>query len=162
MAMNKALTVAGAGRRIAGERHDPLSSVLVANRGGVMKVRVLIVDDEPLARQRVRRLLEADSEIAIVGESSDGEEAVNDLHRLRPDLVFLAVQMPVLDGFGVLQTLDNDPLPAVIFVTAHDRFALKAFEVHALDYLLKPFDKSRFATAQERLDSRQRQGRAGQ
>ena len=125
-----------------------------------MKVRVLIVDDEPLARQRVRRLLEADPEIAIIGESGDGETAVNDVCKLRPDLVFLDVQMPVLDGFGVLQALDDAPLPAVIFVTAHDRFALKAFEVHALDYLLKPFDKSRFHAALERAKTQIRQGNA--
>jgi two-component system LytT family response regulator len=122
-----------------------------------VKIRTVIVDDEPLARQRVRRLLEADADIAIVGECADGQQAVADLRKLRPDLVFLDVQMPGLDGFGVVQALDS-PLPAVIFVTAHDRFALKAFEVHALDYLLKPFDKSRFGAALEHAKAQIRQG----
>jgi two-component system LytT family response regulator len=125
-----------------------------------VKIRTLIVDDEPLARQRLRRLLDADADIAVVGESGDGEQAVADLRALRPDLVFLDVQMPVLDGFGVLQALNDTPLPVVVFVTAHDRYALKAFEVHALDYLLKPFDKARFAVALERAKTQVRQGSA--
>jgi two-component system, LytTR family, response regulator len=125
-----------------------------------VKIRTLIVDDEPLARQRVRKLLEADSDIAILGECSDGKQAVAELQRLRPDLVFLDVQMPVLDGFGVLQSLVGTDLPVVIFVTAHDRYALKAFEVHALDYLLKPFDKARFGAALERAKAQVRQGSA--
>jgi two-component system LytT family response regulator len=125
-----------------------------------VKIRTLIVDDEPLARQRVRKLLEADSDIAILGECSDGKQAVAELQRLRPDLVFLDVQMPVLDGFGVLQSLVGTDLPVVIFVTAHDRYALKAFEVHALDYLLKPFDKARFSAALERAKAQVRQGSA--
>jgi two-component system LytT family response regulator len=125
-----------------------------------VKIRTLIVDDEPLARQRLRRLLEADPDIAILGECGDGQQAVTDLRKLRPDLVFLDVQMPVLDGFGVLQELDGTTLPVVIFVTAHDRYAVKAFEVHALDYLLKPFDKERFAGALERAKTQVRQGSA--
>jgi two-component system LytT family response regulator len=137
-----------------------------------MKIRTLIVDDEPLARQRLRRLLEADPDIAVLGESGDGARAVADLRELNPDLVFLDVQMPVLDGFGVLQALtdslagngqtpaSNHILPVVIFVTAHDRYALKAFEVHAFDYLLKPFDKARFAAALERAKVQVRQGNA--
>jgi two-component system LytT family response regulator len=125
-----------------------------------VKIRTLIVDDEPLARQRLRKLLEADADIGIVGECGDGQDAVAQLQRLRPDLVFLDVQMPVLDGFGVLQALAGQPLPVVIFVTAHDRYALKAFEVHALDYLLKPFDRTRFAAALERAKVQVRQGNA--
>ena len=125
-----------------------------------MKIRTLIVDDEPLARQRLRKLLEADPDIAIVGECGDGQQALADLRDLRPDLVFLDVQMPVLDGFGVLDELAGTPLPVVIFVTAHDRYALKAFDVHALDYLLKPFDKDRFSTALERAKAQLRQGSA--
>jgi two-component system LytT family response regulator len=125
-----------------------------------VKIRTLIVDDEPLARQRLRHLLEADPDIAIVGECGDGQQAVADLQALRPELVFLDVQMPVLDGFGVLQALSGTPSPVVIFVTAHDRYALKAFEVHALDYLLKPFDKSRFGMALERAKIQVRQGNA--
>ncbi|MFO0965190.1 MAG: LytTR family DNA-binding domain-containing protein [Gemmataceae bacterium] len=123
-----------------------------------MKVRTLIVDDEPLARQRLRALLTTDADVALLGECGDGAEAVTELGRLRPDLVFLDVQMPVLDGFGVLQALGADWAPEVIFVTAHDHYALKAFEVHALDYLLKPFDKARFASALERAKARIRQG----
>jgi two-component system LytT family response regulator len=125
-----------------------------------VKIRTLIVDDEPLARQRLRRLLEADPDVAVVGESGDGRQAVTDLRELRPDLVFLDVQMPVLDGFGVLEALAGTALPVVIFVTAYDRYALKAFEVHALDYLLKPFDKARFAAALDRAKAQVRQGSA--
>jgi two-component system LytT family response regulator len=125
-----------------------------------VKIRTLIVDDEPLARQRLRKLLEADGEIAVVGECGDGQQAVGELRRLRPELVFLDVQMPLLDGFGVLQSLAEDVLPVIIFVTAHDRYALKAFEVHALDYLLKPYDKTRFAAALERAKIQVRQGNA--
>jgi two-component system LytT family response regulator len=125
-----------------------------------VKIRTLIVDDEPLARQRLRRLLEADPDVVVLGECGDGGQAVTDLRELRPDLVFLDVQMPVLDGFGVLRELGGEALPAVIFVTAHDRYALKAFEVHALDYLLKPFDKARFAGALERAKAQVRQGSA--
>jgi two-component system LytT family response regulator len=125
-----------------------------------VKIRTLIVDDEPLARQRLRKLLEADADIAILGECGDGQQALADLQEFRPDLVFLDVQMPVLDGFGVLHGLAGTPLPVVIFVTAHDRYALKAFDVHALDYLLKPFDKARFTTALTRAKEHFRQGAA--
>jgi two-component system, LytTR family, response regulator len=125
-----------------------------------VKIRALIVDDEPLARQRIRRLLEADPDVDLLGECGDGEEALCELQRLRPDLVFLDVQMPLLDGFGVVEALAGTDMPAVIFVTAHDRYALKAFEVHALDYLLKPFDKARFVTALERAKTQVRQGSA--
>src|SRR5262245_21409213 len=127
-----------------------------------MRIRTLIVDDEPLARQRLRTLLERDADIEMAGECSDGAQAVEAIERLRPDLVFLDVQMPALDGFGILGALNRDSLdggrlPAVIFVTAHDRYALKAFEVHALDYLLKPFDKQRFAAALARAKAQLRQ-----
>jgi two-component system LytT family response regulator len=126
-----------------------------------MRIRTLIVDDEPLARQRLRRLLEADPDIVVVAESGDGAQAVADVQEHQPDLVFLDVQMPALDGFGVLQAvtarLAGSALPVVIFVTAHDRYALKAFEVHALDYLLKPFDKDRFAAALARAKTHIRQ-----
>ena len=115
-----------------------------------MKIRTLIVDDEPLARQRLRTLLDADPDIDLVGECGNGREALTALEKSRPDLMFLDVQMPVLDGFGVLEALTGRVLPVVIFVTAHDTYALKAFEVHALDYLLKPFDRSRFHAALKR------------
>src|SRR5918911_1724826 len=115
-----------------------------ANRA--MKIKTLIVDDEPLARDRLQKLLAADPEIAVVGQCSDGREALQVIQEQTPDLLFLDVQMPELDGFGVLQELDPTRMPVVVFVTAHDRFALKAFEVHAVDFLLKPFDRERFQT----------------
>jgi two-component system LytT family response regulator len=110
----------------------------------------LIVDDEPLARQRIRKLLEAEPDMEVVGECSDGRKAVAVIQEQRPDLVFLDVQMPGLDGFGVLEALGIERMPGIIFVTAYDRYALRAFEVHALDYLLKPFDRQRFEKALER------------
>jgi two-component system LytT family response regulator len=115
-----------------------------------MKTRILIADDEPLARERLRKLLSAEPQIDLIGECSNGREAVEAIRKESPDLVFLDVQMPELDGFGVLQELEKSERPAVIFVTAHDKFALRAFEVHALDYLLKPFDRERFQTALHR------------
>lgn len=127
-----------------------------------MKIRTLIVDDEPLARQRLRALLTPDPDIDLVGECGDGAQAVDALRQLRPDLLWLDVQMPALDGFGVLRALDGAVPSAVVFVTAHDRYALRAFEVHALDYLLKPFDKARFAAALERAKSQVRQGKTAE
>jgi two-component system, LytTR family, response regulator len=115
-----------------------------------MKIRTLIVDDEFLARDRLRQLLQNDPEIELIGECGDGTEAVQAIQEKKPDLVFLDIQMPELDGFGVLSEIDLDPMPVVVFVTAHDKFALKAFEVHAVDYLLKPFDRQRFQTALSR------------
>ncbi len=112
-----------------------------------MKVRTLIVDDMPLARERMKRYLKADPDIEIVGEAGDGREAVREVARLSPDLMFLDIQMPELDGFGVLEQLDPARLPVVIFVTAYDQFAIRAFEVHALDYLLKPFNRERLNDA---------------
>jgi two-component system, LytTR family, response regulator len=114
-----------------------------------VKIRTVIVDDEPLARERLRALLEREAEIEIVGECADGRTAVEIISKEAPDLVFLDIQMPELDGFGVLAELQGKRMPAVVFVTAYDRFALKAFEVHALDYLLKPFDRERFEKAQD-------------
>jgi len=131
-----------------------------------VKIRTLIVDDEPLARDRLRSLLERDPEIEIIGDCSNGRQAVETISKEAPDLVFLDIQMPELDGFGVLAELQakvgrGSPQPAVVFVTAYDRFALKAFEVHALDYLLKPFDRERFnkalARAKEQISKHQAQ-----
>ncbi len=107
-------------------------------------IRVLIVDDEPLARRRIRRLLTGPAGVKVVGECQNGLEAVSSIREHRPDLVFLDVQMPGMDGFAVLQALDQSEWPAIVFVTAYDQYAVRAFEVHALDYLLKPFDKDRF------------------
>jgi two-component system LytT family response regulator len=112
-----------------------------------MKIRTLVIDDEPLARGRLRKLLEDETEIELIGECSDGREALAAIQEHSPDLIFLDVQMPELDGFSVLAALKREKMPVVIFVTAHDKFALKAFEVHAVDYLLKPFDRERFQTA---------------
>ena len=115
------------------------------------KIRTLIVDDEPLAREGVRLHLEDHEDIEVVGECGGGEEAVRFIEAERPDLVFLDVQMPGLDGFGVLEALGADQLPAVVFITAYDNFALRAFEAHALDYLLKPFEAERFDRALDRV-----------
>ncbi|HEY0551972.1 MAG TPA: LytTR family DNA-binding domain-containing protein [Verrucomicrobiae bacterium] len=115
-----------------------------------MKVRTIAVDDEPLARERLLKLLRAEPEIEVVGEASNGREAVALIREAKPALAFLDVQMPELDGFGALAELSEVERPAVVFVTAFDKFALKAFEVHAVDYLLKPFDKERFQVALRR------------
>lgn len=115
-----------------------------------MKIRTLIVDDEPLGRERVRTLLARDDEIEVVGESGDGKQAVVAIEKLKPDLIFLDVQMPELDGFGVLEAVSGGPLPAIVFVTAFDKYAVQAFEVHALDYLLKSFDRERFEATLKR------------
>ncbi|HMC26210.1 MAG TPA: LytTR family DNA-binding domain-containing protein [Verrucomicrobiae bacterium] len=115
-----------------------------------MKIRAIIVDDEPLARERIRTLLDEESDIELIGECDNGATAVETITEKQPDLLFLDVQMPELDGFGVLEQIKDRPLPAVIFVTAHDTFALQAFEVHAVDYLLKPFDRERFKKALDR------------
>ena len=115
------------------------------------KIRTLIVDDEPLARDGVRLHLEDHEDIEIIGECTGGEDAVGRIEADQPDLVFLDIQMPGLDGFGVLEALGPEKLPAVIFVTAYDQFALRAFEANALDYLLKPFEAERFDKALERV-----------
>lgn len=115
-----------------------------------MKTRTIVIDDEPLARDRLLKLLRAEPDIDVVGEAKNGREGVELIRQLKPALAFLDVQMPELDGFGVLAELSAEVRPAVVFVTAFDKFALKAFEVHAVDYLLKPFDKERFQTALKR------------
>ena len=108
------------------------------------KIRTLIVDDEPLARERMRSLVGVETDMELVGEASNGLEAVDAILGRSPDLVFLDVHMPKLDGFEVIETVGADRMPAVVFVTAYDQHALRAFEVQALDYLLKPFDGDRF------------------
>jgi len=110
-------------------------------------IRVLIVDDEPLARDRIREMLKDHTEFEVIGEAQNGQGAVHSVVKLNPDLLFLDVQMPGLDGFDVLQRLDVEHLPVVIFVTAYDQHAIRAFNVHAVDYLMKPFDRKRFAEA---------------
>lgn len=113
-------------------------------------LRVLIADDERLARQRLRRLLRREAEVEVVGECADGPATVAALLAHAPDLLFLDVQMPELDGFAVLRAVPPDRLPVTIFVTAYDHYALRAFEARALDYLLKPFTEARFRAAFER------------
>jgi len=108
------------------------------------KIRVLIIDDERPSRRKIRRFLESEPDIEVVGEAGDGREAITIIQSVKPDLIFMDVQMPGLDGFGVIDAIDAQTMPQVVFVTAHDQFALRAFEVHALDYLLKPFDLARF------------------
>jgi two-component system LytT family response regulator len=110
-------------------------------------LKTLIVDDEPLARERVSTLLQGEDGIEVVGECRDGLEAIAAIQQLQPDLVFLDVQMPGADGFQVIQAVGAEKMPMVIFVTAYDQHALRAFEVRALDYLLKPFDRDRFHEA---------------
>jgi two-component system LytT family response regulator len=107
-------------------------------------IRTLIVDDEPLARERVWRFLRDDTEIEVIGECANGDDAVGAILSERPDLVFLDIQMPGKTGFEVVESIGDSAAPAFVFVTAYDQFALQAFEVHALDYLLKPFNRDRF------------------
>ena len=114
------------------------------------KIRTLIVDDEPLARRNLRVLLEREPQIEILDECRNGREAVKAINILAPDLIFLDIQMPEMDGFDVLAHVGPEHIQAIIFVTAFDQYALKAFDVHALDYLLKPFDDERFAHALQR------------
>src|SRR5438128_691043 len=117
-------------------------------------IRTLIVDDEPLARRRIRRMLARHPDVEVIGECANGREAVAAINEQRPALVFLDVQMPEVDGFAVLGAVAAGEMPLVIFVTAYDQYALRAFEVHALDYLLKPFDRRRFDMAMQRVKSR--------
>lgn len=125
-----------------------------------MKIRTLIIDDEPLARERVKRFLREQPDIEIIGESGDGADAIKKIKAEKPDLVFLDIQMPEKTGFEVIRGLGNTSLPTIVFVTAFDQYALQAFEVHALDYLLKPFNKERFnlavSRAREQIESRRR------
>jgi len=122
-----------------------------------MTIRALIVDDEPLARQSVRRFLKYHPDIEVVAECGDGRSAVTAIQADKPDIIFLDVQMPEMDGFEVVNRIGVDRMPAAIFVTAYDQYALRAFDANALDYLLKPFGKARF----ERALTRAREGIAG-
>jgi two-component system, LytTR family, response regulator len=115
------------------------------------KIRAIIVDDEPPARNKIRELLKTESDVEVIDECTNGAEAVQSIAANTPDLVFLDIQMPELDGFGVIDTIGAENFPAVVFVTAYDQYAVQAFEVHAVDYLLKPFDRQRFQTALNRV-----------
>jgi two-component system LytT family response regulator len=125
-------------------------------------IRCVVVDDEPLARELLRGMLEAHSDVEVVAECTEGRDALRAIQRFRPDLVFLDVQMPKMDGFDLIQELDPHSMPEIVFVTAYDRYALRAFEIHALDYLLKPFDEERLDRALERARTRARRAEGSQ
>jgi two-component system LytT family response regulator len=122
-----------------------------AQRRWPVKIRALIADDEPLAREWVRGAVAEDPDLEVIGESGDGFEAAEAIRRLKPDLVFLDVQMPGLDGFGVLEALAPEEIPAIVFVTAFDQYAVRAFEAQAVDYLIKPFSRERVEEAVRRV-----------
>jgi len=124
-------------------------------------MRVLIVDDEPIARRGVRRLLESEPDVEIVGEAASGTTAVEAIAELKPELVFLDIQMPEMDGLEVVATVTPEKMPAVVFVTAYDRYALDAFDLNAADYVLKPVDPERFARALGRARQRLATGDRG-
>ena len=123
------------------------------------KIKALIADDEPLARKFIRRMLKDDREVEIVGECGNGRDAVAMIKTQSPDVVFLDVQMPKMNGFAVIEAVGFEQLPEIVFTTAYEHYAIRAFELHALDYLLKPFDQTRFRDAmkhaKERLNQRQ-------
>jgi two-component system, LytTR family, response regulator len=120
------------------------------------EIRVLVADDEPLARRGVRQMLAPHADARVVGESRNGAETLRALDALKPDLLFLDVQMPEMDGFAVLRARGPHHMPAVIFVTAHDEFAVQAFEAHAIDYLVKPLNAQRFDSTMQRVRERLR------
>ncbi|HWR16941.1 MAG TPA: LytTR family DNA-binding domain-containing protein [Terriglobales bacterium] len=124
-------------------------------------IRAVVADDEPLARNRIRRLLSGEKDVEIVAECRNGKEVVEALDHFQPDLLFLDVEMPELDGFGVLEQVGVESMPVVIFVTAYDQYAVQAFETHALDYLLKPFDQERFLKALQRARAQIERSRSG-
>lgn len=119
-----------------------------------MPFKTLIVDDEPLAREGLRMLLSEDADVGAIDEAKDGRAAIDAIRAAPPDLVFLDVQMPEVDGFAVVREIGAERMPAVVFVTAHDRYALQAFEINAIDYLLKPVTRERFTQALERAKAR--------
>ena len=123
------------------------------------ELRVLVVDDEPLVREGIRLLLEREVDVRILADARNGEEAVERIRELRPDLVLLDVQMPGMDGLAVVAALQPEERPAIVFVTAHSEYAIRAFDLHAVDYLLKPFDGERFATALRRVRARMVEGK---
>jgi two-component system LytT family response regulator len=124
-------------------------------------IRVLIVDDEPLARGVLREMLQSDPDVVIVGECSNGKEAVEAIKELSPELLFLDIQMPEMGGFEVLDALSEGQTPHLVFVTAYDQYAVRAFEVHALDYILKPFDRERFEASWQRAKAQLQRERNG-
>jgi two-component system LytT family response regulator len=122
------------------------------------KIRVLIVDDEPLARRGICQLLETENDFIVAGEAANGREAVSSIEKLAPDLVFLDIDMPLVDGFTFLEKLGAENLPEIVFVTAYDEHAIRAFETGAIDYVLKPISEERFKKTLERVRLRARSG----
>jgi two-component system LytT family response regulator len=120
------------------------------------RLSTLIVDDEPLAREGLRMLLDEEPEVSIVLQAANGHEAVGAIRERRPDLVFLDIQMPEMDGFSVVREIGAEQMPLVVFVTAHDQYAIQAFEINAIDYLLKPVTRERFSAALQRARTRLR------
>ena len=125
------------------------------------KIRTLIVDDESMARERILGLLSQEQDVEVIGQCSDGQQAVSAIQQLSPELVFLDVQMPAVDGFGVIRQVGAERMPMVVFVTAYDEYALQAFEVHALDYLLKPFGRDRLQQCLDHARHQRDRRRAG-
>lgn len=125
------------------------------------KIRTMVVDDETMARERIVGLLQQENDIELIGQCADGDQAVHAINDHEPDLVFLDVQMPACDGFGVIRQVGAERMPAVVFTTAYDEYALKAFEVHALDYLLKPFGRERFQQTLDHARAHMERRRAG-
>ena len=123
------------------------------------KIRALIVDDEPLARRGIRRLLQSVPDVEIVSEAVNGEDAVAAVEKQKPDLVFLDIQMPLLDGFSAIGKIGLENMPEIVFVTAFDEHAIRAFEINAIDYLLKPIDPERFRKCLDRVRQRMRNSR---
>ena len=118
------------------------------------KIKALIADDEPLARKFIRRMLKEDRDVEIIGECGNGKDAVDLIKKQSPDIVFLDVQMPEMNGFAVLEAIGVERLPEIVFTTAYEQYAIRAFELHALDYLLKPFDQTRFRDAMKHAKER--------
>lgn len=139
-----------------------VESMTTAPRTTEPRIRVLVVDDEPLARENLRIRLRGVEDLALVGECANGREALERIASERPEVVFLDVQMPDLDGFEVIERIPPELQPVIVFVTAYDQYALEAFRVHALDYLLKPFDDERLAEALQACRERVREGRRAQ
>jgi len=127
----------------------------------VTKIRTMVVDDESMARERIVAMLQQEKDIELIGECTDGAQAVSAIQHHQPDLVFLDVQMPACDGFGVIRQVGAEQMPPVVFVTAYDEYALKAFEVHAMDYLLKPFGRERFQQTLQHARTHVERRRAG-
>jgi len=120
----------------------------------MQRIKTLVVDDEPLAREGISTLLQGADDFQVIGHCANGEEAIEAIEAKKPDVVFLDVQMPEIDGFQVLESLDPKRIPTVIFVTAYDQYALRAFDIHAVDYLLKPLGEERLARTVARLQAR--------